>query len=481
MRWKRTVFSIWLMLLFSCFWFPVDGRAALVAHWTFDEGSGSTQVVDTVGRLVGDLSATGASLVSSGKAGGALSLSKASSGYVTMGDVLRLGSGPYSFVVWVKTSSAEAITVVIARHEGGNPSGYHISINENGDYGLPGKAWFYNYYNGLEPISATSVNDDQWHQIIGVRGNGVVKIYVDGLPVENTQPDQGLTDPPSGTPFVVGGYFDGTIQSTYTGLIDDIQVYNHDLSDGEVQWLFDHPGQVLCTSAPSGLISWWRAEGDARDFWDGNHGAMQNGATFAAGKVGRAFFLDGDDDYVHTGTGANSINRIGGDISIAAWVKTDSVSDDFKFIAATRESSGDEKGWELLANQSSLGGQLVFQVDTGPSTGSRIGTSNIRDGQWHHVAGIRSGNKLYVYVDGLIETGLNQDNDGGTINSTAATFIGKTMSINDTSNARWNGLIDEVAVFSRALTADEVAAIYAAGSAGICAVKTIYLPLILKN
>jgi hypothetical protein len=46
-----------------------------------------------------------------------------------------------------------------------------------------------------------------------------------------------------------------------------------------------------CTPAPSGLVSWWRAEGDARDFWDGNHGAMQNGATFAAGKVGQAFFF----------------------------------------------------------------------------------------------------------------------------------------------------------------------------------------------
>ena len=45
----------------------------------------------------------------------------------------------------------------------------------------------------------------------------------------------------------------------------------------------------------------------------------------------------------------------------------------------------------------------------------------------------------------------------------------------------FNGLIDEVAIFNRALTADEIAAIYNAGSAGICAVKTIYLPLILKK
>ena len=53
-----------------------------------------------------------------------------------------------------------------------------------------------------------------------------------------------------------------------------------------------------CTPAPSGLVSWWRAEGDARDFWDGNHGSLQNGATFAAGKVGQAFSFDGINDYL---------------------------------------------------------------------------------------------------------------------------------------------------------------------------------------
>jgi Concanavalin A-like lectin/glucanases superfamily len=177
----------------------------LVAHWTFDEAGGSTQVVDSVGGIIGNLSATGASLVSGGKAGGALSLSKVDTGYVTMGDVLSLGTGPYSFVAWVKTSTKVPGTFVLAKHSSGTPSGYLIGINKDGDYGADNMAWFYNYSDGL--ISTTSVNDDQWHQIVGVRGNGVLKIYVDGLPVESSQADQGLTDPLSGTPFVVGGDF----------------------------------------------------------------------------------------------------------------------------------------------------------------------------------------------------------------------------------------------------------------------------------
>ena len=45
--------------------------------------------------------------------------------------------------------------------------------------------------------------------------------------------------------------------------------------------------------APAGLVSWWRGEGDANDSRDGNHGALVGGVTFAAGRVGQAFNLNG--------------------------------------------------------------------------------------------------------------------------------------------------------------------------------------------
>jgi hypothetical protein len=68
-----------------------------------------------------------------------------------------------------------------------------------------------------------------------------------------------------------------------------------------------------------------------------------------------------------------------------------------------------------------------------------------------------------------------------------ATIVHSTSELNIGRNSYevtrpfFKGLIDEVEIFNRALSADEIVAIYSAGSAGICAVKTIYLPLILKN
>jgi hypothetical protein len=49
----------------------------------------------------------------------------------------------------------------------------------------------------------------------------------------------------------------------------------------------DTPPPPACAPRPAGLISWWPADGDANDIVDANHGTLQNGATFAAGKVGR--------------------------------------------------------------------------------------------------------------------------------------------------------------------------------------------------
>src|SRR5262249_42289067 len=58
-------------------------------------------------------------------------------------------------------------------------------------------------------------------------------------------------------------------------------------------------GGTTCTNAPSGLVSWWRAENSTNDSAGANHGILQNGATFTpAGEVGQAFSFDGVDDYV---------------------------------------------------------------------------------------------------------------------------------------------------------------------------------------
>src|SRR5947209_7782850 len=55
---------------------------------------------------------------------------------------------------------------------------------------------------------------------------------------------------------------------------------------------------LAAAPVPPGLVSWYRAEGDATDYVSGNNGVLQNGVTFTAGEVGQAFQFDGVDDEV---------------------------------------------------------------------------------------------------------------------------------------------------------------------------------------
>ena len=76
---------------------------------------------------------------------------------------------------------------------------------------------------------------------------------------------------------------------------------------------------------PAGMVSWWPGDGNANDIVGGNHGTLAGGATFAKGKVGQAFSLDGVDDYVGDAGTLSSFSFIQntGVFTIDAWIRLD--------------------------------------------------------------------------------------------------------------------------------------------------------------
>lgn len=80
----------------------------------------------------------------------------------------------------------------------------------------------------------------------------------------------------------------------------------------------DFDSVVECTSPPPGMVGWWAGDNNALDIRGDNHGSLQNGATFATGKVAQAFSLDGVDDYVDV-QGSSAISAINS-ITVEAWI-----------------------------------------------------------------------------------------------------------------------------------------------------------------
>ena len=104
----------------------------------------------------------------------------------------------------------------------------------------------------------------------------------------------------------------------------------------------------------------------------------------------------------------------------------------------------------------------IFDAATGIQ-----GTTIINDGQWHHIAGVRdtSVGEMRLFVDGVLEASL-PDTTGTFLEVNPVPWnIGNSPG-GGTIKFPWDGFIDEVEFFNRALSAAEIRAIFDAGSAG---------------
>ena len=214
---------------------------------------------------------------------------------------------------------------------------------------------------------------------------------------------------------------------------------------------------------PTGIVSWWPGDGNADDIIDGNHGTLTGGAKFAPGLVGEAFSLDGVDDYVDVGT---STTLAPGLFTIELWMHPSSVVDSGPATLASRwgHSTVDPNSWildiqtdqRICITASNVSGQQQAVCSGTDRTSHPINT-------WHHVTATYNGNTLALYLDGELSA---QASFSGTIQTNPSTTSIGCKFADGQCLFPFPGLIDDVALFDRALTADEIKAIYDAGSAG---------------
>ncbi|MFO0874673.1 MAG: LamG domain-containing protein [Phycisphaerales bacterium] len=238
-------------------------HAGLVGHWPMDQ-AGGTVVLDVAGANNGTILGN-ATFVGGGVAGSALSFSRATGDRVVLGDIFEFaGNADFTVALWVKLDAAVAETQVpVSKHTSGFFNGWIVFGGTTGGcYGLPNRASFYTSNTcGGEVTGTTPLNDNAWHQIVGVVNAGVLKsIYVDGGLAEATGPTTSIVA--TASQLVFGGFTmsSGTTVANYDGLLDDVQIYDTALSCRQVQAMFDNPGEV------------------APDVFDLNHDGVVNGA-----------------------------------------------------------------------------------------------------------------------------------------------------------------------------------------------------------
>ncbi len=259
-----------------------------------------------------------------------------------------------------------------------------------------------------------------------------------------------------------------TSPKTYTGLAVGSHTFsvratdlkgNLDTTPATFSWTIVTAGQCIAPGIPPPLqmVGWWPGDGTANDIIGTNHGTLNNGATFATGKVQQAFRLDGINDFVSIPNSANWEfgNR---DFTIDFWVNK--VSNLHGYIA--RDGTTLYAPWIIGSND------MVYMTSTGSSWDIVSGASmgSIPASTWIHIAVVRSGSTFRVYNNGNIASTWTSS---ASIASNANPLsIGKVQ-----SQTNFNGMIDELEIFSRALTQAEIQSIFNAGSAGKCKALSI--------
>jgi hypothetical protein len=175
----------------------------------------------------------------------------------------------------------------------------------------------------------------------------------------------------------------------------------------------------------------------------GDHDAMLQGNPVwrsTAGKVGGAVQFDGIDDYANAGF---VLNPSSGPFSILAWIKGGMPG---QVIISQMDGTGFGGTW-LGANQAD--GKLVTNLMYFELASESV----ITDDQWHHVGLVWNGSRRSLYVDG--QEIASDDCDLVAISATGNLYIGADKNLE--AGTFFSGLIDDVRIYNRALSAEEIA------------------------
>jgi len=212
-------------------------------------------------------------------------------------------------------------------------------------------------------------------------------------------------------------------------------------------------------AADPDLAAYWKFDdGSGTTAFDssgnGNEGVFVGDPKWVAGKFGGALEFNGD-DYVNCGNGASL--QIRDQITITFWFKVQAFSNSWEAFLAKGDDS-------YRASRSATTGNATHMGASGTSVGGSNGWFDaaivITDNQWHHWAGVYDGSQGRIYIDGVLDT---TSPGTGQINQSSYNFyIGE----NAQATGRFlHGLMDEVRLYSRALTDAEILEVMAGAGA----------------
>jgi hypothetical protein len=237
------------------------------------------------------------------------------------------------------------------------------------------------------------------------------------------------------------------IERRMIGALDDVVMYDRALSAGEVRYLAGF--RAMEDPGTDALIAAYAFENDVLDgSGNGNDAAVNGDPAFVEGLVGMALEFDGDGDFLDCG--ANEILALTDAASISAWIKV-------AVAGADHKVGGNQDGANGGYKMSVYGDKIEFEIRTAANSAvlnrSVEGGTIIEVDTWYHVVGV------YSLEDGYIRTYVNGELDRELLTTEALGASPGSLIIGaepfNTGSYNFNGIMDEVCVYNKALSAAE--------------------------
>lgn len=426
--------------------------SGLVGHWTFDAADIAAGTAYDRSGNENNGGLAGGQKVGLGRIGQGLNFNGTSDSVVVANSSSLQLASSFTLSAWVKPTSFPGTQRIIAK---GTTVNYYLGYDSSGTVNCRAADF------GSEVTSTIQIKLNTWSHVMCVY-DAVAQtqtIYIGGIARgSNSQTTTMTTDTDQ---LHIGDFYGANY---VTGTLDDVRIYNRVLSQSEITRLYNmgvstQINTSRTNSLTESLAGHWTFDGPdvagvkAYDrSGNGNTGTLTSGPVLAIGKIGQGLLFNG----LNSGSGnyvtipTSSSLDITGDITLATWVKTNAIGVLQGLIQQTDNTTWDYQ----LDIQSS--GALDFYSDQGTPTDTVSTVIISADGQWHHVAVVRRGTTVTFYMDGVagysatvsgtFSTGrpviLGADNTGGTARLTV------------------DGLLDDVRIYNRALSADEIERLY---------------------
>ncbi|MFA5932493.1 MAG: DUF2341 domain-containing protein [Microgenomates group bacterium] len=411
----------------------------LLGYWKMDELSGTTTVSDSYRSHTG--TSTSSTNVTTGKFGNARSFN--GSQYISVTHNSSLSPSAITISAWVYTTSQPGVGTSYQFVEKSANDSYRYRVNAGGTIGV------FDQGCGISCLSSPgNIPLNQWNHVVYTGDSTGLKMYLNGsLVASNSTAYSGGAANTNN--LLIGGSYFGTAEYMI-GNIDEVRLYNRSLSATEVTALYNWTPQANEAPGPVGAWDFEEATGTTLidNSTNGYNGTWSGTAShYTTGKYGKAGnFNSATVDYVDMGDvlDANTTNKI----TLEAWIKTPSPTDNFPMIVT--KSGASDNGYEFRFNSTNGKLQVIYG---GTTPTNLVGNTVLAANTWYHVTTTYDGVTAKIYLNGVLDNSVAMT---GTITANTEHLLIGARYESGTPAYFYTGQIDAVRIYDYARSASQI-------------------------